>query len=86
MSKFSVIAFATLIIGLLCCAPAEPAQSPSASEWRRCAPMATSHTPHTIARLTVTTGPIGLLAAYFCGAGPWFHGPAHFSGHVHNRF
>ena len=31
-------------------------------------------------------GPEWFVAGVFIGAGPWFHGPAHFNGHVDNRF
>jgi hypothetical protein len=31
-------------------------------------------------------GPEWFSGGIFIGAGPWFHGPAHFSGHVDNRF
>lgn len=31
-------------------------------------------------------GPEWFGGGLFIGAGPWFHGPAHFRGHVDNRF
>lgn len=31
-------------------------------------------------------GPEWFVNGLFIGAGPWFHGPAHFHGHVNNRF
>jgi hypothetical protein len=31
-------------------------------------------------------GPDWFVDGVFIGAGPWFHGPDHFSGHVDNRF
>jgi hypothetical protein len=31
-------------------------------------------------------GPEWFVGGVFLGAGPWFHGPAHFHGHVDNRF
>ncbi len=31
-------------------------------------------------------GPEWFHGGVFVGAGPWFHGPAHFNGHVDNRF
>jgi hypothetical protein len=31
-------------------------------------------------------GPEWFLNGVFVGAGPWFHGPANFQGHVNNRF
>jgi hypothetical protein len=31
-------------------------------------------------------GPEWFNGGIFIGAGPWFHGPAHFHGHVDNRF
>jgi hypothetical protein len=31
-------------------------------------------------------GPEWFISGVFIGAGPWFHGPAHFRGHVDNRF
>ncbi len=31
-------------------------------------------------------GPEWFVGGAFIGAGPWFHGPAHFHGHVDNHF
>ena len=31
-------------------------------------------------------GPEWFVGGVFVGAGPWFHGPDHFRGHVDNRF
>jgi hypothetical protein len=31
-------------------------------------------------------GPEWFVGGVFIGAGPWFHGPAHFTGHVNNHF
>ncbi|MGB6745480.1 MAG: hypothetical protein WBE38_17675 [Terracidiphilus sp.] len=31
-------------------------------------------------------GPEWFSGGVFIGAGPWFHGPAHFNGHVNNHF
>jgi hypothetical protein len=31
-------------------------------------------------------GPEWFNAGVFIGAGPWFHGPEHFNGHVNNHF
>jgi hypothetical protein len=31
-------------------------------------------------------GPEWFVDGVFIGAGPWFHGPAHFWGHVNNRY
>jgi hypothetical protein len=31
-------------------------------------------------------GPEWFVNGVFIGAGPWFHGPTHFYGHVDNRF
>jgi hypothetical protein len=31
-------------------------------------------------------GPEWFVGGVFIGAGPWFHGPHHFHGHVDNRF
>ncbi len=31
-------------------------------------------------------GPEWFVGGVFIGAGPWFHGPAHFDGHVNNHF
>ena len=31
-------------------------------------------------------GPEWFVSGVFVGAGPWFHGPANFRGHVDNRF
>ncbi len=31
-------------------------------------------------------GPEWFTGGVFIGAGPWFHGPDHFRGHVNNRF
>ncbi len=42
--------------------------------------------PLTLARRTATTGRSGSLAACLSVPAPWYHGPAHFRGHVDNRF
>ncbi|MFZ0640047.1 MAG: hypothetical protein WA020_08770 [Candidatus Acidiferrales bacterium] len=31
-------------------------------------------------------GPEWFVGGVFIGAGPWFHGPAHFNGHVNNHY
>jgi hypothetical protein len=31
-------------------------------------------------------GPDWFVGGVFVGVGPWFHGPAHFAGHVDNRY
>jgi hypothetical protein len=31
-------------------------------------------------------GPDWFVGGLFIGAGPWFHGPAHFYGHIDNRY
>lgn len=68
MSKVLALVFATLGMALLCSAPAASAQvSVSIGVAPVCPPMGTSPTLHTIARLTVTTGPTGLLAVSLLG-------------------
>ena len=49
-------------------------------------PMGTSTTRHISALLMATMVRNGLGEEFFLGAGPWFHGPDHFHGHVDEHF
>ncbi len=86
MSKFTVLACATLTIALLCCAPAAPAQiSISIGAAPVCPYGYFDYAPYDCAPYGYY-GPDWFNGGIFIGAGPWFHGPAHFDGHVDNRY
>ena len=85
MSKVFALIFATLTLVLLCSAPAGSAQvSINIGVAPECPYGYFSYPPIRLRALRL------LRARLVCwrgvlGAGPWFHGPAHFSGHVDNR-
>lgn len=86
MPKVKVFAFAALAIGLLCCAPAAPAQiAVSIGVAPVCPYGYFDYAPYYCAPYGYY-GPDWFIGGVFIGAGPWFHGPAHFSGHVDNRY
>ena len=86
MSKIKVLAFVALTIGLLCCAPAAPAQiSINIGVAPVCPYGYFDYSPYNCAPYGYY-GPDWFVDGVFIGAGPWFHGPAHFSGHVDSRF
>jgi len=86
MTKIKVLAFVAVAVGLLCCAPAAPAQiSINIGVAPVCPYGYFDYPPYNCAPYGYY-GPDWFVGGVFIGAGPWFHGPAHFSGHVDNRF
>jgi len=86
MSKVFALVFAALTVTLLCCAPPASAQiAVSIGVAPVCPYGYFSYAPYNCAPYGYY-GPDWFVGGVFIGAGPWFHGPAHFSGHVDNRF
>jgi len=86
MFKNLALVLAILTIALLCSAPAAPAQvSINIGVAPVCPYGYFSYAPYGCAPYGYY-GPDWFTGGVFIGAGPWFHGPAHFSGHVDNRF
>lgn len=88
MSKAIALAFATLTICLLCCAPAARAQIAigiNIGPEPVCPYGYFDYPPYSCAPYGYY-GPDWFADGVFIGAGRWFHGPAHFSGHVDNRY
>ncbi len=86
MSKLTVLACAILAVGLLCSASPAPAQiSISIGAAPVCPYGYFDYPPYDCAPYGYY-GPDWFVGGVFIGAGPWFHGPAHFSGHVDNRY
>jgi hypothetical protein len=88
MFKVSVLAFAVLVAGLLCCRPVAQAQV-SVGVNIGPAPVCPygyfDYAPYDCAPYGYY-GPDWFVGGVFIGAGPWFHGPHGFFGHVDNRF
>jgi hypothetical protein len=88
MFKVSAFAFAVLAAGLLCSIPAAPAQV-SVGVDVGVAPVCPygyfDYAPYDCAPYGYY-GPDWFVGGVFLGAGPWFHGPRGFFGHVDNRF
>src|ERR1700693_2992489 len=88
MLKISALAFAVLVAGLLCSAPAAPPQVAVGVDIGA-APVCPygyfEYAPYDCAPYGYY-GPDWFVGGVFLGAGPWFHGPAHFYGHVDNRY
>ncbi len=88
MSKLRAFAFAALAIGLFCSAPSAPAQislGVNIGPAPVCPYGYFDYPPYYCAPYGYY-GPDWFVDGIFIGAGPWFHGPAHFFGHVDNRF
>jgi hypothetical protein len=86
MFKSLALVLATLTIALMCSATAAPAQvSVNIGVAPVCPYGYFSYPPYGCAPYGYY-GPDWFTGGVFIGAGPWFHGPAHFSGHVDNRF
>lgn len=86
MSKVLALVFATLTVALLCCAPTESAQvSINVGVAPVCPYGYFDYAPYDCAPYGYY-GPDWFVGGVFIGAGPWFHGPAGFHGHVDNRF
>src|SRR6202034_2928717 len=88
MFKITALAFAVLVAGLLCCAAVAPAQV-SVGVNIGAAPICPygyfDYAPYDCAPYGYY-GPDWFVGGVFLGAGPWFHGPHGFYGHVDNRF
>jgi hypothetical protein len=88
MYKINTLALAALVIGLLLCAPVAPAQVSVGVEIGP-APVCPygyfDYAPYDCAPYGYY-GPDWFVRGVFLGAGPWFHGPHGFFGHVDNRF
>jgi hypothetical protein len=88
MVKISALAFAVLVAGLLCCVPAAQAQVAVGVDIG-VAPVCPygyfDYAPYDCAPYGYY-GPDWFVGGVFLGAGPWFHGPHGFYGHVDNRF
>ncbi len=88
MFKISALAFAALVAGVLCCAPAAQAQVAVGVDIGP-APVCPygyfDYAPYDCAPYGYY-GPDWFVGGVFFGAGPWFHGPRGFYGHVDNRF
>jgi hypothetical protein len=86
MAKAFVLVFAILTMALLCYAPPASAQiAVSIGEPPVCPYGYFSYAPYNCAPYGYY-GPDWFVGGVFIGAGRWFHGPEHFSGHVDNRF
>jgi hypothetical protein len=78
--------FAMVMLTLLCCAPHASAQvSVNIGVAPACPYGYFSYPPYNCAPYGYY-GPDWFSGGVFIGAGPWFHGPEHFSGHVDNRY
>lgn len=88
MFKITALAFAVVVGGLLCSAPAAKAQV-SVGVNIGPAPVCPygyfDYAPYDCAPYGYY-GPDWFVGGVFIGAGPWFHGPHGFYGHVDNRF
>ncbi len=88
MSKFKSLAFAVLAIALFCSARVAPAQISIGVNFGPepvCPYGYFDYAPYNCAPYGYY-GPDWFVNGVFIGVGHWFHGPAHFSGHVDNRF
>src|SRR6202050_3436286 len=86
MFKNLALVLAILTIALLCSAPAAPAQiSINIGAAPACPYGYFDYAPYSCAPYGYY-GPDWFTGGVVIGVGPWFHGPAHFNGHVDNRF
>ena len=88
MFKISAFAFAVLVAGVLCSAPvAQPqvAVGVNIGPAPVCPYGYFDYAPYDCAPYGYY-GPDWFVGGVFIGAGPWFHGPANFRGHVDNHF
>ena len=88
MFKISVFSFAVLLAGLLCSAPVAPAQvavGVNIGPAPVCPYGYFDYAPYDCAPYGYY-GPDWFVGGVLLGAGPWFHGPHGFYGHVDNRF
>ena len=88
MFKISALAFAVLVAGLLCSAPVARTQvavGVNIGPVPVCPYGYFDYAPYDCAPYGYY-GPDWFVGGLFLGAGPWFHGPHGFYGHVDNRF
>lgn len=86
MSYGKVLAFSALTIALISCVPVTPAQvSVNIGVAPVCPYGYFDYTPYDCAPYGYY-GPDWFTGGIFIGAGPWFHGPHGFYGHVDNRY
>ena len=84
--KTTVMAFVAAAICLLCSAPAARAQIVVDIGVEPVCPYGYfDYAPYNCAPYGYY-GPDWFVGGVFVGAGRWFHGPEHFSGHVDNRY
>ena len=86
MSKLKGFAFATLAIGLLCCALPAPAQISVTFGVEPVCPYGYFDYPPYQCAPYGYYGPDWFNDGIFIGAGRWYRGPGHFYGHVDNRY
>ena len=86
MIKVKVLTIATLAAALFCCARTAPAQvSINIGVAPACPYGYFDYAPYDCAPYGYY-GPDWFVGGLFIGAGPWFHGPHGFYGHVDNRY
>ncbi len=88
MFKIAVLAFAVFLAGLLCSATVAPAQvgiDVNIGPAPVCPYGYFDYAPYDCAPYGYY-GPDWFIGGVFIGAGPWFHGPHGFHGHVDNRY
>jgi hypothetical protein len=89
MSKVKVFAFMAIAIAMLCFVPSVSAAQVSVGVGIGVAPVCPygyfDYPPYECAPYGYY-GPDWFADGIFIGAGPWFHGPHGFYGHVDNRF
>jgi hypothetical protein len=86
MSRWKSLAFCALTTALLSCAPVAPAQvSINIGVAPVCPYGYFDYAPYSCAPYGYY-GPDWFTGGVFIGAGPWFHGPHGFYGHVDNRY
>jgi|HubBroStandDraft_6_1064221.scaffolds.fasta_scaffold1609340_1 hypothetical protein len=89
MSKVKVFAFTAIAIAMLCFVPSVSAAQVSVGVGIGVAPVCPygyfDYPPYECAPYGYY-GPDWFADGIFIGAGPWFHGPHGFYGHVDNRF
>jgi len=87
MRAFSFVLFAALVVaGLTIAAPVAAAQVGVEIGVAPECPYGYYDVPPYACAPVGYYGPEWFVGGVFIGAGPWFHGPAEFHGHVNNRF
>jgi hypothetical protein len=86
MNKLKFLVLAALAVGLLCCAHTATAQVSISIGVEPVCPYGYFDYPPYYCAPYGYYGPDWFVDGIFIGAGPWFHGPAHFNGHVDIRF